>query len=438
MEDSYRLPQILELIKLHGYRSIILQFPDELIHDSVAVYEYFNQNLQDAEIFILADSSFGSSVDDISAAHVQSEVIVYFGDDLSCTSQTPIIISPYQELLPEYFSMDDILNECSDDNGNILLLFDPKYYCNLLKVLAQCSFFGRILLPRCPPNADLQNWRVNSHFEDSSISLSLGGLWVDKSIFLQPNISVCYVGENHNQIRNISFSIPDQSIFIYYPKLNEKVRVIGQDSKDFFARYGGVSKVKDANVIGLIIGSMGIDSLSCSKIVNRLSSLVEASNKKCVVIVAGKLTESKLGNFPEIDLFCLIGSEMSMIVTPRTFHVPVITPWELELGLDARPWESMYSTDFNLLFSLSNEDALARIKSGQLSMIEDGNDICEEDLAVVVKNQDSSMVLKSNNPLFDRFSTREYRGLLPGNSSMLSENIESGVYGTAKSYVVNS
>ena len=28
----------------------------------------------------------------------------------------------------------------------------------------------------------------------------------------------------------------------------------------------------------------------------------------------------------------------------RTFHTPVLTPWELELGLGVRPWNSVFKT----------------------------------------------------------------------------------------------
>jgi len=31
--------------------------------------------------------------------------------------------------------------------------------------------------------------------------------------------------------------------------------------------------------------------------------------------------------------------------TLRTFHKPVVTPFELELGLGAREWSSTFSTD---------------------------------------------------------------------------------------------
>ena len=41
-----------------------------------------------------ADSTFGSSVDDISAEHVDSDVLVYFGSDLSSSGAMPVMVVP--------------------------------------------------------------------------------------------------------------------------------------------------------------------------------------------------------------------------------------------------------------------------------------------------------------------------------------------------------
>jgi diphthamide biosynthesis protein 2 len=450
MEYTYRIPQIISLVKLYKYRSVILQFPDNLVHESPLVYQYFLNNLDDVDVFILADSSFGSSVDDISASHVQGEVLVYFGEDLSCSSQIPIIISPYQEPLPELFNMDLLYDTCMVDkviSGRILLLFDPKYYSGLVKSIAQCSFANRVVMASLPPNSDLMDWSPSHPSKHSMTNVSLGGLIVENDFLSEADMAIWYVGDNLKQLRNISFYVPEKVVYAINPKSNEISQVVGHEIKEFNARYGGIAKVKEASVIGLIIGSMGIDSGIFINVVERLSTLITASNKKCVVIVAGKLTESKLGNFPEIDIFCLIGNELSALIKPKTFHVPVITPWELELGLGARPWESMYSTDLTLLLSLPDKSALTGVRAFNKSDddIEAETDpqstsshVSSEYLQLVVKNSETTVAVKSNNSLFDRFSSKEYKGLVPSSDmSVTSQSIEPGLYGTAKGYVKN-
>lgn len=67
-------------------------------------------------------------------------------------------------------------------------------------------------------------------------------------------------------------------------------------------------------------------------LLNRLQRLILAGGKKYYTFVMGRLNEAKLCNFPEIDVYCLISNEDHSIIKPKTFHVPVVTPYELELG----------------------------------------------------------------------------------------------------------
>jgi diphthamide biosynthesis protein 2 len=94
--------------------------------------------------------------------------------------------------------------------------------------------------------------------------------------------------------------------------------------------------------VGLIIGSMGLSGAIIQRTVSRLQALVSAAGKKSYVLVMGRLNEAKLCNFPEIDLYCLVSNDDTSLISPKTFHIPVITPYELELGLGAREWSSNY------------------------------------------------------------------------------------------------
>ena len=61
-----------------------------------------------------------------------------------------------------------------------------------------------------------------------------------------------------------------------------------------------------------------------------------------------------------INLFIfLILSPLNVEKYPRTFHVPVVTPWEIEVGLGGRDWEGIFRSDsgkcrnFYLIFYFS-------------------------------------------------------------------------------------
>ena len=50
-------------------------------------------------------------------------------------------------------------------------------------------------------------------------------------------------------------------------------------------------------------------------------------------IFIDNLSEPKINNFPEIDVFILISCPLNSIYDLKTFYKPLITPFELELAL---------------------------------------------------------------------------------------------------------
>ena len=77
---------------------IALQFPDELLHDSVPIYrDLKNQLTDDRQLYVLADTSYGRyafalvlvfrltqlysscCVDEVAAQHVDADAIVHYG-----------------------------------------------------------------------------------------------------------------------------------------------------------------------------------------------------------------------------------------------------------------------------------------------------------------------------------------------------------------------
>ena len=138
-------------------------------------------------------------------------------------------------------------------------------------------------------------------------------------------------------------------------------------------------------MLGVIVGSMGLSGSIVQSIITRLCLLISAANKKHVVFIMGKLNESKLCNFPEIDLFCLITNEDVAVIKPKTFPVPVITPWELEIGLEARELQGFYDQDVTSLLQgdegLSYDDSLApaicKVRAAYISDLEDKYEVAK-------------------------------------------------------------
>ena len=121
MESLFNLQGAVSKIREFNFKRVILQFPDDLIEYSADVYHYMDEKLNtdysnsnsnsnssssssssssnsngcsSVDLYISADSTYGSSSDDVSAMHVDGDLLVYFGSDLSASSVIPVLLLP--------------------------------------------------------------------------------------------------------------------------------------------------------------------------------------------------------------------------------------------------------------------------------------------------------------------------------------------------------
>ena len=99
--------------------------------------------------------------------------------------------------------------------------------------------------------------------------------------------------------------------------------------------------VNEAQVFGIIISSISF----YNKVEKRLKGLLRKFGKAYYPIYLGKINPLKLGNFREIDLFVMAACENTDLPDNKEFYKPVITLFELEVGLKGN-WQGKYSTEF--------------------------------------------------------------------------------------------
>jgi len=203
--------------------------------------------------------------------------------------------------------------------------------------------------------------------------------------------------------------------------------------------------VKDASVIGIIVGSMGLTADSTNHLLKRLQTLIYHSGKKHYTFVMGRLNEAKLCNFPEIDVYCLISNEDQALIPPKTFHVPVVTPYELELGLGAHEWKSSYLNYNSRGYTDEALDVLiANVKRNQANDCTDefnveGNDV---DGTRAIDNESTTLALLQSECRLTAFqdvgsvlfSRRDYKGLEFAVPEGAELSIKEGLYGIAAGY----
>jgi diphthamide biosynthesis protein 2 len=331
--SRFNLTDVVSLITKFGYKKVVLQFPDEELTYSVAVYDYLADALsEEADIYITADSTWGSSIDDVSAMHCDADLLVYFGTDLSSSGSIPVAVCPSTGPLSADHCQLQILsaiNSVSDRNGGarIALFYEAGYHRSLFEVAAGLRTAGsnEVYVAQLPPHADLTAWvpyvgrRVAEGGTDNG-QVVVGGLLIPSDVVEDPSTVVVYVGDKGEQIVNIMLRASQNTVLHYSPaeagapSTGSAVRVLkGTDSKEFRERYGGVLRVKDAKIVGIIVGSMGLTADLTKDIVHRLQVLIRAAHKRYYTFVMGRLNEAKLCNFPEVPNELITGRHHDII-----------------------------------------------------------------------------------------------------------------------------
>ena len=92
LEDVYEVERTRWLLKEGKFRSVALQFPDDMLHDAASLAQMLQKDAEH-KTYILADTSYGRyltllgkgrltgscCVDEVAAEHVQADVVVHYG-----------------------------------------------------------------------------------------------------------------------------------------------------------------------------------------------------------------------------------------------------------------------------------------------------------------------------------------------------------------------
>lgn len=116
-------------------------------------------------------------------------------------------------------------------------------------------------------------------------------------------------------------------------------------NKALMKRYYAIERAKDAGVVGILVGTLGVASYLA--IIDRLKESIRRAGKKSYMFAMGKLNVAKLANFMEIDIYVLVACPENSLLDSSEFYRPVVTPFEMEMACNSsREWTGEYVTDF--------------------------------------------------------------------------------------------
>ncbi|PWN50801.1 diphthamide biosynthesis protein [Violaceomyces palustris] len=173
-----------------------------------------------------------------------------------------------------------------------------------------------------------------------------------------------YLGPESLSLTNLLLRLGPSTPLVSYDPTKRRSRLeTGRTNRLLMKRYHKVEQARDASVVGLLVGTLGIRSYLplLSNLRTKLES--NSSSRKVYTISVGKLNPAKLANFQEIDVFVLVACPENSLVDSKEFYKPIVTPFEMELALRRRGeegevWSGEYVLDLERLVGSEVEEVV--------------------------------------------------------------------------------
>ncbi|CAH8619988.1 unnamed protein product [Schistosoma rodhaini] len=475
----FEINETANWIKKNKFTKVGLQFPDELLGISVVICRQLNSIVTDCLCVILGDSSFASCcVDEIAGQHMKINALIHYGR--ACLSETtgrlPVYYvfgkySPCQlhneiqsfkqishQLIQTILSYSETTTPTTPPI--LLIMYDFRF-----KAIAQYIYKELVSMSTTTTTTTTATSNSSSshspnllpkliwsepyiHTLDHSViesSDNMNNSWIRCGRLLIPyqfdldtlnnnnkhSWMMLYIGhtkENDNDLLSvyrILLCLPEIGPLktILFDPISCDLDLSGLQLNRLLKRRSYlIEKAKDAQYIGILVCTLSIKHYQ--HIIDRLKSLLHYAKRSCITLIVGRLNPEKLANLPELQLLILIACPETSLLDSNDFHIPVITPFEMEcairscymneyLSIDERTWtaEKLW-VDFhdllpggrayipleNVIPQVTESFAIVSLINGHSHLIPENKPHSDSDHG---KDNSQSLIVRSSGELID-------------------------------------
>uniref|UniRef100_A0A914ZNC6 2-(3-amino-3-carboxypropyl)histidine synthase subunit 2 n=1 Tax=Parascaris univalens TaxID=6257 RepID=A0A914ZNC6_PARUN len=389
-----------------GYKRVALQFPDHFLRFAGSIAERIERE-SEAKIFILADTSYRSCcIDYLAAEHAKVDYLIHYGD--ACLSERSNAIPVFYVFgnlsINRRAFIDALKAHSCAFSKNCLLLYDSIYadsasvLINIITEIVDSRLFHCKIVDRT---------RTPIAAEGRSI-ISLGRQ-IESEFVDVADVTVIFVGDEQSALLPLWLmtNINCTKVFSFSPLTLESSFSRSSTSKLLRKRLYLVEKVRDANTLALVVGTVGLDGHK--EAIERTRELCKNAAKKLYVLSVGKVNVAKLSNFAtDIDAFILLSCPFGVMLDTSDYYRPVVSLFEAEIALNpSKEWAAAagWTAEFGCFLSdsigiPSDDDADMSLITGKVRSGHSGQ--CGQ------RNDKSDMVLYTAG---DYFTDRSWKGL---------------------------
>ena len=363
IREYYEIDRLLPL--LQPYSRIALQFPDALLSDAPSVCQLLQQS-NNQLIFCLGDTTLAPCCPDVVAAqHLQADALVHYGH--ACL--TPCRVLPvYYSFGRTAFNVEACVEQLVHVTTKVLILYavESRHAVQALAKALREKQVEDVVVGELPEVAHPERVQVEGcgtseegcgcrsqreQFGDEALTDNeptlIGGLRVPDNVDWS-QYTILYLGdETSRQYMNIVLRLlsvaPSPTQFYRFHHNQLSTELSPRFQKLLNKRFYCVQKIRHASVFGLLVARLTPES---NRIVHSLRKLLQ--DRSTYTLVVGKLNPAKLANFAEMECFVMVACpEHSLLDDDREYHVPIVTPLEVQMALGVVEWGSVpYETNW--------------------------------------------------------------------------------------------
>ncbi|KAI5657950.1 hypothetical protein M9H77_26743 [Catharanthus roseus] len=468
-ESNYDISRVADFIHSNNFTRVALQFPDEMLKDSSRVASAIRHKLcllEDAKpseepraaikLYVMADTTYGSCcVDEVGAAHVNAQCVIHYGHScLSPTTTIPALCIFGKASIGASSCAESLCNYASKRSKPVLVLFGLEYAHALPAIgvalttesmrshgpksgfeIHYADVFSSVINPEAAKTTKGQLKVNDNQYESECLTgkthreYRIGGLvWSLPEDHRMEDYLLFWIGADDAAFSNVVITFNSSEIVRYDATESCLMTDVSQQRKILKRRYYLVEKAKDANMVGILIGTLGVAGYL--HMIHQMKELVTRAGKKAYTFVMGRPNPAKLANFPECDVFIYVSCAQTALLDSKDFLAPIITPFEAMLAYNrGSRWTGAYVMEFQDLIASSpvevKEQSEARFSFLEGGYVEEselqGDDKDKEGVlslvnitqkALQLRNKDTQLISsKSAKSGAEFFAARTFQGL---------------------------
>ncbi|CAK0904518.1 unnamed protein product, partial [Prorocentrum cordatum] len=352
---------------------VAVQFPDELLAGAPELVSELQRSLPGCKVFILGDSTFGSSsVDEVGAEHFGADAIIHVGpSDQQHGCAVPVLFSTAPCAPPGAGALAAALRQ--EPPTSLVLLCDVSLQhaaSELAAALkAQVPGLGDVLVAEpqlqaaggSGSPARWRDWRFGALPLGSAWWASLGTATLAAAATPRP-LRLCG-REVRGAPGGAAAGLPDgcgvvlvappggplegplllrhgcaRPVWRLDPSGGGVERLCS--TALLMQRYRLVELARAAGTFGLLVTPSYAAHVQA--VADRLELLLRRSGRRVYRFVMGKVAAEKLGSYPAVECFVSLATPEHFPFVTKDLPVPIASPYELEVALGAREWTGDY------------------------------------------------------------------------------------------------